>query len=411
MDGEPIPMKIGIVGLGYVGLVTAAVLANQVNEVIGVDIVEDRIEKLNSGIMPIYEPGLRERIASAGKNLHFTSNFTDLKQSDAVFICVPTPNKDSKVDLSYVLSASKAVSEHGYTGSIIIKSTVPPGTARMVSENTGLNVISNPEFTREGSAVYDTEHSDRVIIGGQHTGTTEKIWSFTGAPMVVTSNENAEIIKYASNAFLATKISFINQIADLCEKIPGSDVQVVARGMGMDHRIGMDFLKAGLGYGGSCFPKDTAAISAFAKERGVNLSIVDDVIAYNESRVENLAGKILMMNGSLKGKKVCVLGLSFKDNTDDLRESRALVLVNELQKNGAIISVYDPVVKNYGGVDICNTMEECISSADIVVTATEWKEFTDIEPGMLANKKIFDLRRVFDNHKVNVTMGVGIGKN
>jgi len=361
--------------------------------------------------MPIYEPGLRERIVSAGKDLHFTSNFADLEQSDAVFICVPTPNSAGKVDLSYVLSASKTVSECRYTGSIIIKSTVPPGTARMVSENTGLNVISNPEFTREGSAVYDTEHPDRVIIGGQHTEITRKIWSFTGAPMVVTSNENAEIIKYASNAFLATKISFINQIADLCEKIDGSDVQVVARGMGLDRRIGMDFLKAGLGYGGSCFPKDTAAISAFAKERGVDLSIVDAVIAYNESRVENLAGKILRINGPLKGKKVCVLGLSFKDNTDDLRESRSLVLVNELQKNGAIISVYDPVVKNHGGVNICSTMEECISSADIVVTATEWKEFADIEPEMLANKKIFDLRRVFDNHKVKLTMGVGIGKN
>jgi UDPglucose 6-dehydrogenase len=228
---------------------------------------------------------------------------------------------------------------------------------------------------------------------------------------VVTSNENAEIIKYASNAFLATKISFINQIADLCEKIDGSDVQVVARGMGLDHRIGKDFLKAGLGYGGSCFPKDTAAISAFAKERGVDLSIVDAVIAYNESRVENLAGKILRVNGPLKGKKVCVLGLSFKDNTDDLRESRSLALVNELQKKGAIISVYDPVVKNHGCVNVCSTVEACISSADIVVTATEWKEFADIEPEMLANKKIFDLRRVFDNHKVKVTMGVGIGKN
>jgi len=404
-------MKIGIVGLGYVGLVTAAVLANHGNEVIGVDILKDRIEKLNSGIIPIYEPDLRERIASAGKNLRFTSNYDDLKQSDAVFICVPTPNKGGKVDLSHVLSASRDVSEHGYARPIIIKSTVPPGTAKMVSKNTGLNVISNPEFTREGSAVYDTEHPDRVIIGGQNTGIAEKIWSFTGAPIVVTSNENAELIKYASNAFLATKISFINQIADLCEKIPGSDVQVVAKGMGLDRRIGLDFLRAGLGYGGSCLPKDTVAISAFAKERGVDLSILNAVITYNESRVENLVGKILQINGSLKGKKVCVLGLSFKDNTDDIRESRALALVNELRKNGAIISAYDPVVKSYDGVNVCNTIEECISSADIVVTATEWKEFNDIAPDMLANKKIFDLRRVFDYHKVNVTMGVGIGKN
>ena len=411
MDGEQIPMKIGIVGLGYVGLVTAAVLANNGNEVIGVDIAEERIEKLNSGIMPIYEPDLKDRVVSAWKKLHFTSNFRCLMTCDAVFLCVPTPNTNGKVDLSYVTSASKTVSEQDYSGPIIIKSTVPPGTARKISEITGLNIISNPEFTREGSAVYDTEHPDRVVIGGKHTEIAEKIWAFTGSAALITSNENAELIKYASNAFLATKISFINQIADLCETIPGSDVQVVARGMGMDHRIGMEFLKAGLGYGGSCFPKDTAAISAFARERGVNLSIIDSVIAYNESRVENLAGKISEINGSLKGRKVCVLGLSFKDNTDDLRESRSVALVNELRKQGAEVSIYDPVVKNYGDLNICTNMEKCVSAADIVVTATEWKEFTNLDPELLADKVVFDLRRVLDPNKVKLTMGVGIGKN
>ena len=404
-------MKIGIVGLGYVGLVTAAVLANQGNEVCGVDIVEERIEKLNSGIMPIYEPDLKERIASAGKNLHFTNNFDYLKTYDAVFICVPTPNTDGKVDLSYVISASKTVSEQNYSGSVIIKSTVPPGTAMRVSEITGLNVTSNPEFTREGSAVYDTEHPDRVIIGGRHTGIAEKIWTFTNAPVVVTSNENAELIKYASNAFLATKISFINQIADLCETIPGADVQVVARGMGLDHRIGKEFLKAGLGYGGSCFPKDTSAISAFARERDVNLSIIDSVIAYNEKRVENLAERIARISHSLKGKKVCILGLSFKDNTDDLRESRAIALVNELKKYSAEISVYDPVVKNYTDVEMCTNIKECVSSADIIITATEWEEFTDIDPVLLENKAVFDLRRMLNRERINVIMGVGIGKN
>ena len=411
MDGEQIPMKIGIVGLGYVGLVTAAVLANNGNEVIGVDIAEERIEKLNSGIMPIYEPDLKDRVVSAGKKLHFTSNFGYLRTCDAVCLCVPTPNTNGKVDLGYVTSASKTVSEQDYSGPIIIKSTVPPGTARKISEITGLNIISNPEFTREGSAVYDTEHPDRVVIGGKYTEIAEKIWAFTSSPALITSNENAELIKYASNAFLATKISFINQIADLCETIPGSDVQVVARGMGMDHRIGMEFLKAGLGYGGSCFPKDTAAISAFARERGVNLSIIDSVIAYNESRVENLAGKISEINGSLKGRKVCVLGLSFKDNTDDLRESKSVALVNELRKQGAEVSIYDPVVKNYGDLTICSNMEKCVSAADIVVTATEWKEFTNLDPELLADKVVFDLRRVLDPNKVKLTMGVGIGKN
>lgn len=404
-------MKIGVVGLGYVGLVTAAVLANQGNEVFGVDIVEERIEKLNSGVMPIYEPHLKERIASAGKNLHFTSNFDYLKTYDTVFICVPTPNTDGKVDLSYVISASKTVSEQNYSGSLIIKSTVPPGTAMRVSEITGLNVTSNPEFTREGSAVYDTEHPDRVIIGGKYTGIAEKIWTFTNAPLVLTSNENAELIKYASNAFLATKISFINQIADLCETIPGADVQVVARGMGLDHRIGKEFLKAGLGYGGSCFPKDTSAISAFAMERDVDLSIIDSVIAYNEKRVENLAERIARISHPLKGKKVCILGLSFKDNTDDLRESRAIALVNELKKYSAEISAYDPAVKNYTEVEMCTNIKECVSAADIIITATEWEEFTDIDPVLLENKAVFDLRRVLNRERINVTMGVGFGKN
>ncbi len=404
-------MKIGIIGLGYVGLVTAAVLANHGNEVCGVDIVEDRIKKLNSGVMPIYEPVLKGRIASAGKNLHFTSNFDYLKACDAVFVCVPTPNTNGKVDLSFVISASKSVSEQNYSGSVIIKSTVPPGTAMRVSEIIRLNVISNPEFTREGSAVYDTEHPDRVIIGGRHTEIAEKIWTFTKAPVVVTSNENAELIKYASNAFLATKISFINQIADLCETIPGADVQVVARGIGLDHRIGKEFLKAGLGYGGSCFPKDTYAISAFARERGVNLSIIDSVIEYNKKRVENLAERIARISHPMKGKKVCILGLSFKDNTDDLRESRAIALLNELKKHGAVISAYDPVVQNYSGINICTNMEDCVSAADIVITATEWKIFADMDPGLLENKMVFDLRRVLDLNKVNITMGVGIGKN
>ncbi|MHB8372941.1 MAG: UDP-glucose dehydrogenase family protein [Thermoplasmataceae archaeon] len=411
MGEEEISMRIGVVGLGYVGLVTAAVLASHGNEIIGVDIIRERIEHLNTGTLPIYEPLLNERIIAARKNLNFTNQFHPLVTSDAIFICVPTPNKDNKVDLSYVFSASKTISEHGYSGPIIIKSTVPPGTARKVSEAIGNEVISNPEFTREGSAVSDTENPDRVIIGGTATEIARKIWEFTGASIVITTNENAELIKYASNAFLATKISFINQIADLCETIPGADVKVVAKGMGLDQRIGKEFLNAGLGYGGSCFPKDTVAISSFARDKGVDLSIIDSVISYNESRVQSLVKRVSGICGSLKGRNICVLGLSFKDNTDDLRESRAVALINELKKQEAVVTAYDPVVRNYDNIKIYASIEECLSSADIVITATEWKEFREIDPAMLSNKMVFDLRRVFNTDIVDIEMGVGIGKN
>ena len=275
----------------------------------------------------------------------------------------------------------------------------------------GMNVISNPEFTREGSAIHDTEHPDRIVIGGKSTEVVRKIWEFTGAPMVITTNENAELIKYASNAFLAVKISFINQIADLCETIPNTDVNVIARGMGLDHRIGTEFLKAGLGYGGSCFPKDTVALTTFAEENNIDLSIIRSAIEYNDNRIPNLASKITEKSNSLSGKRVCVLGLSFKDDTDDLRESRSLLLIENLESRGAIVNAYDPAVKAAKGVTISSDLQNCITSSEIVITATEWKDFSNLDPELLKGKRVFDLRRILDPDEVDITMGVGIGKN
>ena len=404
-------MRIGVVGLGYVGLVTASVLACKNNSVIGIDIDESRIQMLRSGNLPIFEPELAERIRNAGNNLEFSSDYSKLLQCEAVFLCVPTPNTENKMDLKYVISAAKEVKKFTPNSDLVIKSTVLPGTAKMISELTGMNVLSNPEFTREGSAVHDTENPDRIVIGGKSVDKIKKIWEFTASPVVVTTNENAELIKYASNSFLAVKISFINQLADLCEKISGTDVNVVAEGMGMDRRIGIEFLRAGLGYGGSCFPKDTVAITSFGQEKGVDLTIVKSAVNYNDNRILSLVNKIRDNLNTLSEKKVCVLGLSFKDNTDDLRESRSLMLIENLRNQGANVKAYDPVVREVDNIELYNDLRECILDSEIVITATEWKDFSDIDPSLLKSKKIFDFRRVFDPKKIELTMGVGIGKN
>ena len=366
---------------------------------------------LISGKSPIYEPDLNKRIISAGSNLEFSNDYSKLSNCDLAFLCVPTPNINNKIDLKYVISAAEEVEKVNSSLDLVIKSTVLPGTAKKLSELTGMNVVSNPEFTREGSAVRDTEEPDRIVIGGKHVDKIKEIWEFTGSSIIVTTNENAELIKYASNSFLAVKISFINQMADLCEKIPDTDINVVADGMGMDRRIGREFLRAGIGYGGSCFPKDTVAISSYGEENGVDLTIVKSAIKYNVSRVSTLVDRIKEKLNTLDGKDVCVLGLSFKDNTDDLRESRALMIIESLRNHGANVQAYDPVVQNLDGIELCNNLNECISKSEIVITATEWKNFSEINPSLLMGKKIFDLRRVFDPKKVELTMGVGIGKN
>ena len=404
-------MKIGVVGLGYVGLVTAAVLANHENEIIGIDVSAERVNKLNSHNLPIFEPELGNRIDSAGSRSMFSTDYSDLTECSGVFICVPTPNNETGIDLSFVVAAAKEISKVVPNSALIIKSTVTPGTARLINNLTGMKVTSNPEFTREGSAVYDTEHPDRIVIGGNDPQVCKDIWKFTNAPTIITTNENAELIKYASNAFLATKITFINQIADLCEKIPGTDVKIVAQGIGLDHRIGKEFVNAGLGYGGSCFPKDTIALHSYANNKYVKLGIIDSVIRYNSDRINQLVEKIIKLAGDLKDRNICVLGLSFKDNTDDLRESRSIALIENLSKRGAKIFAYDPVVKQYPGIGQCNSSEECIMKCNIVITATEWEEFRSIDPVIFKDKMVFDLRRILSIKPDDITMGVGIGKD
>lgn len=404
-------MKIGQVGLGYVGLVNAAVLANHGNMVVGIDVDKVRINDLQRSIVPIFEPDLKEYLTKGKANITFSTNYSALLQCDAIFITVPTPTISGSIDLSFVIKAAEEISKVNKKSILIIKSTVVPGTASMISAKTGMRVISNPEFTREGSAIYDTEHPDRIVIGGEPSELVQEIWKFTNSPYVITSNSNAELIKYASNAFLATKISFINQIADLCEKIPGTDVNVIAKGMGLDKRIGKDFLRAGLGFGGSCFPKDTKALISFAESNKVDMSIVREVYGYNESRIANMIQSAKHRGMSFAGSRVCVLGLSFKDLTNDLRESRSLVLISELQKEGAVINAYDPVIKKLDGVRVCDDLESCISESDIVITATEWKDFSDIPRNLLKGKRVLDLRRILDPEKYEIDFGVGLGKN
>ena len=411
MDKERCHVRIGVVGLGYVGLVTAAVLASRGNSVTGVDVDVSRIQMLKRGKSPIFEPQLDERIGNARSNIEFSEDYSKLSDCEVIFLCVPTPNTDNRIDLRYVMAAAAEIKEYNASSDLVIKSTVLPGTARKVSELTGMNVVSNPEFTREGSAVHDTEKPDRIVIGGKSVERVREIWEFTGSPIIVTTNENAELIKYASNAFLAVKISFINQIADLCEKIPGTDVNVVAEGMGLDRRIGREFLRAGLGYGGSCFPKDTVAMSSFAKEKGLDLSIVNSAIQYNDNRVPFLVKRIEENLDTLNGKRVCVLGLSFKDNTGDLREIRSLMIIENLKRRGAVVRAYDPVVHYIGDIDLYDDLSKCISDSEIVITATEWTEFSKINPSLFRGKEVFDLRRILDPKEVKLTMGVGIGKN
>ncbi|MDE1767789.1 MAG: UDP-glucose/GDP-mannose dehydrogenase family protein, partial [Candidatus Micrarchaeota archaeon] len=303
-------MKIGVVGLGYVGIVTAAALAENKNEIVCVDIDPNKIKRLESGDPVIYEPDLKPLLKKNLKRMTFSLDYNKLNGCEAVFLSVPTPTKNGKADLSYVMAASKDMARIDRDVVLVVKSTVLPGTAAEFAQKTGLTIISNPEFTKEGTAVDDTLHPDRIVIGGSNKSAldlVERIWSFTGAPVIKTTNENAELIKYASNAFLATKISFINEIANLAEHIPGTDVEVIARGMGYDKRISPYFLKAGIGYGGSCLPKDTLAFSNFAKELGENLEIVEAAMKINDRRVEKVLSLIKKYHKNLKGKKVAVL--------------------------------------------------------------------------------------------------------
>ena len=414
-------MRIVMIGSGYVGLVSGACLSEFGHDVVCVDKDAAKIEGLKNGTIPIFEPGLDEVVAANVKAGRLSFE-TDLKHSvpsaDAVFIAVGTPSRrgDGHADLSYVLAAAEEIAAHlsGYTV-IVTKSTVPVGTNAKVKQivrkarpDAEFDVASNPEFLREGAAIEDFRRPDRVVVGcetDRARAVMKEIYRplfLNETPILFTSRESSELIKYAANAFLATKITFINEMADLCEKV-GADVQDVARGIGLDGRIGAKFLHAGPGYGGSCFPKDTLALLRTAEEYGAPTRIVEAVVAVNEARKLRMAEKIERAFGGLKGKTVAVLGLTFKPNTDDMRDAPSLVIVPYLKEKGARVRAYDPEgakeAKKRLDIELCKNAYEALDGADGVAILTEWNEFRALDlarvKALLKRPLMVDLRNIY----------------
>ena len=416
-------MDIAVIGTGYVGLVSGACFSEFGVSVTCVDKDAAKIERLKAGEIPIYEPGLDELVASNARagRLSFTTDLsTAVAGADAVFIAVGTPSRrgDGHADLSYVFGATEEIARAltGYAV-VVTKSTVPVGTGRKVAQilrrirpEGAFDVVSNPEFLREGSAIGDFMRPDRVVIGAETERAREVMRALyrplylIETPIAFTAIETAELIKYAANSFLATKISFINEIAELCEKV-GADVQDVAKGIGLDGRIGPKFLHAGPGYGGSCFPKDCLALVRTAQEAGAPISIVEQVVAVNDTRKRKMAEKIVKAcGGSVAGKTLAVLGLTFKPNTDDMREAPSLTILPALQEAGAEVRAFDPEGADEArpllpGITFSATAYQAMDGADAVVLLTEWNEFRalDLErvKRLLKSPTLIDLRNVY----------------
>jgi UDPglucose 6-dehydrogenase len=416
-------MRVAMIGSGYVGLVSGACFADFGHHVTCVDKDPAKIDALLRGEMPIYEPGLDDLVASnvqAGR-LAFTTDLREpVAEADAVFIAVGTPSRrgDGHADLSYVYAAAREVAAalDGFTV-VITKSTVPVGTGdeveRVIREarpDADVAVVSNPEFLREGAAIQDFKHPDRIVVGTDSERARQAMNDLyrplylNQAPILVTGRRTAELIKYAANAFLATKITFINEIADLCEQV-GANVQEVARGIGLDNRIGGKFLHAGPGYGGSCFPKDTLALIKTAQDHAAPLRIVETVAAVNEARKRAMARKVSAALGNgLRGKTVAVLGLTFKPNTDDMRDAPSIPLITALHDMGAKVRAYDPVGMEQArqvlpAVTYCAGPYECAEGAEALVIVTEWEQFRalDLErvKAAMVRPVIVDLRNVY----------------
>ncbi len=416
-------MRIAMVGAGYVGLVTGACFSEFGTDVVCVDKDADRIGMLRQGGMPIYEPGLAGLVArnvEAGRLAFSTDLAAAVAGADIVFIAVGTPSRrgDGHADLSFVFEAAREVAAavRGYTV-LVTKSTVPVGTGARVAEiaaelrpDAGIDVVSNPEFLREGAAIEDFMHPDRVVIGAETDRARAAMQELyrplflRETPILFTDRETAELTKYAANAFLAVKITFINEIADLCERV-GADVQDVARGMGLDRRIGDKFLHPGPGYGGSCFPKDTLALTRTAGDAGSPVRLVETAAAVNDARKRAMAGRVLeALGGDAAGKTVAVLGLAFKPNTDDMREAPSLELVPALQAAGAKVRAYDPQAMEtarplLSDVAWCRDVYDAARGADCAVLMTEWNEFRAVDMERLgramAAPVLLDLRNVY----------------
>ena len=421
-------MRIAMIGSGYVGLVSGTCFADFGHQVVCVDKDPAKIAALNAGRMPIYEPGLDALVAENVEQgrLSFT---TELKpavaEADAVFIAVGTPSRrgDGFADLSFVFAAAREIAEavDGFTV-VVTKSTVPVGTGdeveriiREIRPDAQVSVASNPEFLREGAAIDDFKRPDRIVVGAEDPRAEEVLREIyrplflNQAPILVTGRRTAELTKYAANAFLATKITFINEIADLCEQV-GADVQQVARGIGLDNRIGAKFLHAGPGYGGSCFPKDTLALVKTAQDAGTPVRLVETVVAVNDSRKRAMARKVVQAcGGSVRGKTVAVLGLTFKPNTDDMRDAPSLSIITGLQDAGARVRAYDPEGMEaakplLGEVAYARDAYDCAEGADALVIVTEWNAFRALDLARLgqamAGRVLVDLRNVYDQASV-----------
>ena len=416
-------MQVAMIGAGYVGLVSAACFSEFGHTVICVDSDQTRVNALLEGQIPIFEPGLEELVVRNQErgSLSFTGDMPKaVQQADIVFIAVGTPSRrgDGHADLSFVFQAIQEVAAALQSDAIIvIKSTVPVGTvarseslAREVNGNIRIDVVSNPEFLREGSAVEDFMRPDRIVIGTNSEDAADvmrKLYRphyLNETPMVVTNPESSELIKYAANAYLASRITFINEMADLCEQC-GADVQTVAKGMGLDGRIGNKFLHAGPGYGGSCFPKDTRALVQTAKDYGVALNIVQAAVTVNEDRKLSMVEKIISScGGDVRGKTIAILGVAFKPNTDDTRESPSLTIIQALQSKGAKIRVFDPKGRKMAEPEVgdaywADDAYDAVTGADAVVIVTEWNEFRALDlvklKALLKHPIMVDLRNIY----------------
>ena len=436
--------KIGVIGLGYVGLPLACALASKDFKVVGLDIDLEKLKMIENGITPIYEEGLGELLQSVLKHnkLTLTSDYEELvRMCNACFICVGTPpNPDGSANLKHIEETAIMIADSLRHETkyflVVIRSTIPPGTTlnlvkNIIEKRSGKKIgeyglCFNPEFLREGKSLQDIFNPDRIVIGAvdEKSGKTllEIYRKFHGEfmpPVLLTTPTNAEIIKYASNDFLATKISFINMISQLCQRLPDADVKVVAKGMGMDKRIGKEFLNAGLGWGGSCFPKDVKAFLRFGETLGIKMKLVEAVIEINELQIENALRLAENLLDGFDGKIVSVLGLAFKSGTDDVRESRSIKLIEKLIERGVKVKVHDPrALENArrvlgNKVEYCSSIEECLQGSDLCILATEWPEYEELDPSTLQkfmkSPALLDCRRIYDLKKFRGIKFAAIG--
>jgi UDPglucose 6-dehydrogenase len=434
-------MRIAMIGTGYVGLVSGACFADFGHRVCCVDKDKDKIDGLNAGVMPIWEPGLEALVKSNVERgrLTFTTDLASaVENAEAVFIAVGTPARrgDGHADLTFVFEAVRELARVIKPGTVVVtKSTVPVGTGDQIEAILreegvdGVSVASNPEFLREGAAIADFKHPDRIVVGAEDDHAQDVVREIyrplflNRAPILLTGRRTAELTKYAANAFLAVKISFINEIADLCEAVD-ADVQDVARGIGLDNRIGPKFLHAGPGYGGSCFPKDTLALLQTADKAGVDQRIVRTTVDVNDQRKERMVDRVVRaLGGQVAGKRIAVLGLAFKPNTDDMREAPSIPLVKALAAQGAEVSAFDPVARQqaeqiFSGITFAEDVYAAADGADALVIVTEWDEFRalDLEriTAILRGKVLVDLRNVYDRAEAEEAgltyYGIGRGR-